>query len=544
MGILQEVSSPYFTKMKKIFFILISFVILLPLFAENEVTLLPRPVEMKQTGRTVAFGKHLEVGYSKPLTQEARFLQSFMEHDFGADLVLKRKSKKATIQLILDANVLAGKTESYVLEIAPEQIKIMASSAAGIFYGVQSLRQLLTDNGNTLSAPALKMQDYPRFAWRAFMLDEARNFKGVAVVKDLLDEMASLKMNVFHWHLTNDQGWRIEIKKYPKLTTVGAYRDSTELHHFGSNVFDGKPHGGFYTQKEIRELVQYAADRHITIVPEITIPGHFTAAVAAYPWLGTRQETVKVSPKFGVHYAALNVANPKVYEFLSDVFDEVIDLFPSPVIHIGGDELRYNHWNESPQVQAYMKEHGLHSGAELQVHFTNRVSKMLNEKGRSMMGWNEITGDRLHDYQANNDKGEMSSVLAKGTLVQFWQGSPLLMNKAINQGYDIVNSYNTYTYLDYDYNSISLKKAYSFNPVPEGIDKGKEKHVIGMGCQMWGEFIPTVESMNAKVYPRIAAYAEVGWTQQESKDYQNFMNSLDYFLQKWKSKGIIYGPLK
>ena len=530
--------------MKNTFLLLLSFTIMLPLFAERGTTLLPCPVEMKQTGPTITFSKHLEVGYSKELAKEAHFLKSFIENDFSANVVLKRKKKKAFIQLELNSKILAGKAESYVLEISQNQIKIASSSATGIFYGVQSLRQILTDNGETLTAPQLKIQDYPRFAWRAFMLDEARNFKGVAVVKDLLDDMASLKMNVFHWHLTNDQGWRIEIKKYPRLTEVGAYRDSTELYHFGSNVFDGKPHGGFYTQNEIRELVQYAADRHITIVPEITIPGHFTAAVAAYPWLGTRHDTVKVSPKFGVHYAALNVANPKAYEFLSDVFDEVIDMFPSPVIHIGGDELRYNQWNESQEVQAYMKDHGLHSGAELQVHFTNRVSKMLEEKGRNMIGWNEITGDRLHDYQANNDKSEMKGVLAKGTLVQFWQGSPLLMNKAIEQGYNIVNSYNTYTYLDYDYNSISLKKAYSFNPIPEGIDKEKEANVIGMGCQMWGEFIPTVESMNAKVYPRIAAYAEVGWTRQEAKDYEQFMGSLDYFLTKWKSKGIVYGPLK
>ncbi len=517
---------------------------MLPIFAEKGTTLLPRPVEMSQTGTIVTFNKHLEVSYSKELAKEAYFLKSFIERDFGANVVLKRRSKKASIQLELNSKVLADKAESYVLEISHNQIKIISSSATGIFYGVQSLRQLITDNGETLTAPQLKICDYPRFSWRAFMLDEARNFKGVAVVKNILDEMASLKMNVFHWHLTNDQGWRIEIKKYPKLTEVGAYRDSTELYHFGSNVFDGKPHGGFYSQQEIRELVQYAADRHITIVPEITLPGHFTAAVAAYPWLGTRQETIKVSPKFGVHYSALNVANPKVYEFLSDVFDEVIEMFPSAVIHIGGDELRYNHWNESSQIQSYMKQHDLHSGAELQLHFTNRISQMLEQKGRNIIGWNEITGDRLHDYQENNDKSEMNGVLAKGTLVQFWQGNPQLMNKAIEQGYKIVNSYHTYTYLDYDYNSIPLNKAYSFNPVPKGIEKGKEGNVIGMGCQMWGEFIPTVESMNAKVFPRIAAYAEVGWTQQEAKDYKKFICALDYFLTKWKSEGIVYGPLE
>lgn len=235
------------------------------------------------------------------------------------------------------------------------------------------------------------------------MLDEGRHFKGKQVVKQLLDEMALLKMNVFQWHLIEDQGCRIEIKKYPKLTEVGSTRDSTEINHFSSNIYDGRLlHPG-----EIKEIVAYAADRHIQIVPEIEMPGHSSAAIAAYPWLGTTGKQIKVPCKLGVQYDIYNVADPKVIGFFNDVIDEVIALFPSSVIHIGGDEVRYDQWNASASVKSFMAKNKLKTPAELQVFFTNNISNMLLSRSKRMMGWNEITGDKLHEYQSDADTKEV-----------------------------------------------------------------------------------------------------------------------------------------
>ena len=332
------------------------------------------------------------------------------------------------------------------------------------------------------------------------------------------------------------------LKKYPKLTEIGAFRDSSEINHFGSDVYDGKRHGGFYTQEDIKEIVDYASKRHITIVPEVSMPGHASAAIASYPWLGTSGKQIKVPGKFGVHYEVLNVSDPKVLQFLDDVTNEVIALFPSPVFHIGGDEVKYDQWKASPAIRSYMAKKGLKTPAELQIYFTNEISNMLAAKGKRMMGWNEITGDKLHEYQSEEDTKEAEQQLAKGTIVHFWKGDPALIKKTIDKGYDVVNSYHEYTYVDYNYESIPLSKAYAFNPVPEGLSPEEQSRVLGLGCQMWGEFIPTVESMNRLTYPRIAAYAETGWSGSDKKDYNRFLKSLDYFKNKWAAEGIVIGP--
>lgn len=527
---------------------LIALLLSLFLFGLNLIAaapaILPRPNHIEFKKSMICFEKELSVSFPSELTLEGRTLISWLERNTSLKIEKIKKEKKADIILKFEKKNQFQTEEGYSLMTEDGRIIISSHAGKGIFYGIQTLKQLIHSVDGAITVPNVCINDEPRFAWRGLMLDEARNFKGKEVVKKILDEMAALKLNVFHWHLTNDQGWRIEIKKYPRLTSVGSYRDSTELYHFESNVFDGKPHGGFYTQEDLREIVRYASERHIDIVPEITVPGHITAACAAYPWLGTSGKQVKVSPKFGAHYNAINAANPKVYQFLSDVFDELIDIFPYPIIHIGGDEVRYNQWNESEEIQNFMKEKNFKSGAELQVYFTNKLSEILSSKGRRMIGWNEITGDRLHKFQASDEKKGLTNKLAKGTIVQFWKGDPALMKKAIDQGYEIINSYHIFTYLDYDYNTISLEKAYHFNPIPAGISAEQEKQVKGIGCQMWGEFIPTVEDMNKMIYPRIAAYAEVGWTNAEKMNYKEFLESLHPFLIRWKLEGINYGPLK
>lgn len=508
----------------------------------NEYSIIPQPVNITYSTGSIKLKASPVIVSSSHLMNEAQMLQSYLLSDFAMKAKLSTKSAKGDIVLAIDASVMPDKKEAYILDASGNSIIIKGNSPAGVFNGIQTLRQIIKNNGGVKSVEKGTITDYPAFSWRAFMLDEGRHFKGEKVVLQLLDEMAALKLNTFHWHLTEDQGWRIEIKKYPKLTEIGAYRDSTEIGHFGNNKFDGKRHGGFYTQDQIKSIVAYAAKRHITIIPEVEMPGHASAAIASYPWLGTTGKQIQVPCKFGVQYEVYNVADPRVLKFLNDVMDEVIALFPAPIFHIGGDEVRYDHWNESQMVKDYMAQNNLGTPTELQIFFTNKVSNLLADKGRRMMGWNEIVGSKVNDYQKEAGK-EMNTKLNPQTIVHFWKGDPKLIKEAIEKGYDVVNSYHVYTYLDYDYKATSLEKAYSFNPITEGLTPDQQKKILGMGCQMWGEFIPTVESMNYKVYPRIAAYAEDGWTPAENKDYQRFLKSLPYFLGKWKAAGIQYGPL-
>lgn len=505
----------------------------------EEYAIIPQPQELSYTPGFFKLSAHPVISYSGNLNNEAQLLQTALSADFSVDATLK-DTGKGDINLVLDPAVLPDKPDGYQLEVTSGKINIKANSSGGILNGVQTLRQIIKEKDGKYLVQRATVSDYPAFSWRGFMLDEGRYFKGKEVVLKLLDEMSQLKMNTFHWHLTNDQGWRIEIKKYPKLTEVGAFRDSTEI-GFGTDKYDGKIHGGFYTQNDIKEIVDYATKRHITIVPEISMPGHTSAAIAAYPWLGTSGKQIKVPGKLGVHYEVLNASNPEVMKFINDVLDEVIALFPGTVIHIGGDEVKYDQWKASSAIRSYMAQKKLKTPAELQIYFTNEVSNLLVSKGKKMMGWNEITGAKLHEYQSEKDT-EVKQQLAPGTIVHFWKGDPVLVKETIDKGYDVVNSYHVYTYLDYDYKSIPLSKAYSFNPIPEGLSPEEQSRVLGLGCQMWGELIPTVESMNEKIYPRIAAYAETGWSGSDKKDYNRFLKSLDYFKNKWAAEGIVIGP--
>ena len=502
---------------------------------------IPYPQNITYGNGMFEFKEQIKIAYSPTLENEANMLKCYLSDDFSIQADLKEGLKNADITLILDDEVVPD-MNGYTLEIKKKDIIVSASSPAAVFYGIQTLRQLIHAEDGKLIVQTGTIDDHPAFSWRAFMLDEGRYFKGKGGVFHLLDEMARLKMNVFHWHLTNDQGWRIEIKKYPLLTEVGAFRDSSEINHFHSNVFDGKPHGGFYTQDDIKEILAYAAERHIMVVPEISMPGHASAAIAAYPWLGAGGRKIKVPCTFGVMYDVYNVADPRVLSFLEDVINEVVALFPAPVFHIGGDEVRYDQWNESHMVEVYMRAYGLKTPAELQVNFTNEISKLLAAKNRQMMGWNEITGVKLHEYQSGESAG--NTQLAPGTIVHFWKGDTALIRQTVEKGYSVVNSFHEYTYLDYNYESIPLEKAYLFSPVPEGLTIEQKERILGLGCQMWGEFIPTVADMNKKVFPRIAAYAETGWTCPENKDYSRFLQSLDLLLKKWEQERIVYGEFK
>ncbi len=512
----------------------------------QSINIIPNPQEVIMGQETFTISKQLSIVSSTVSNNTAIILQSNIKKILGFQIEIIEKDKSGTeiIQFKLNKNLAK---EAYELNVSKIGIQIIASNNTGWFYGVQSLMQLFPvlpgslENISSVKIPALTIKDAPRFSWRAFMLDEARYFKGMQQVKMLLDEMALLKMNVFHWHLTDDQGWRIEIKKYPLLTQIGSKRKSTQVGSWGSPIQSAEPHSGFYSQNEIKEIVQYAKDRHITIVPEIEMPGHSSAAIAAYAWLGTAKKEIEVPIVFGVGKDVYDVSDPKVYQFLTDVIDEVIVLFPSNVIHIGGDEVKYNHWKSSETVKAYMKEKNLDTPAELQVFFTNSISQYLQSKGRRMMGWNEIMGHNLHEYQDTADT-KSKQQLAKGTIIHFWKGDVTLATQAASNGYEIVNSLHSNTYLDYDYNSIPLSKAYAFDPIPEKLNPKYHDKVLGTGCQMWGEWIPTIGHMHFQVFPRIAAYAEVGWTETRNKNFDRFKAVLNKLQKRWEQKGIYYAP--
>jgi hexosaminidase len=514
----------------------------------QSINIVPRPQEVIMGQETFTISPQTTISSADQSNKTARILQGHIKElgGFQVDIIESGESLYGIIDFKYDEKFAR---EAYELLVSKNEIILTASNATGWFYGVQSLIQLFpsisnpAENTASIEIQEVSIKDSPRFKWRAFMLDEARYFKGMQQVKMLLDEMAFLKMNVFHWHLVDDQGWRIEIKKYPLLTEIGSKRLSTQVGPlmWDSPIQSAEPHEGFYTQEEIKELIAYAEERHIVIVPEIEMPGHSSAAIASYSWLGTTKKEIEVPIKFGVGKDVYDVSDPNVYLFLTNVLDEVMDLFPSDVIHIGGDEVKYTHWKESESVQTYMKEKELASPADLQVYFTNGISQYLQSKGRRMMGWNEIMGHNLHEYQDEADT-KTEQKLAKETVVHFWKGDVRLATQAASMGYDIVNSLHSETYLDYSYKNLPLSKAYAFDPIPSGLAPEYYDNVIGMGCQMWGEWIPTNGHMHFQAFPRVAAYAEIGWTQKENKDFDDFIVALQGLKKRWTQKGIYYAP--
>ena len=511
----------------------------------DNVSVLPYPNAVRVQSGSYLF-ERFDLSVPDSLKSDAVYLKALLKEEFG----MTRVAERANGNLQFVVSPLVKNSEAYQLKVDKEGVKIIASSSKGFFYGLQTLRQLFQKCGDGLRLNYVEIDDCPAFKVRSFMLDDGRAFKGVQEVKRLLEEMSILKMNVFQWHLTEDQGWRIEIKKYPKLAQVGGRRDSTQLDWYESKRFDGVPYEGYYTQEEIKDIVKYATERHITIIPEIEMPGHASAAIAAYPWLGTSGKEMAVPCAFGVQTDVFNVASPKVLTFLTDVLDEVMALFPSKVIHIGGDEVKYDQWNASEEVQAFMKQKKIHTTAELQIWFTNYISKYLHAKGRRMMGWNDVTGDKIHGFQSEM-KVRPDFKLASDAVVQFWTGDISLLTKAAEKGYEIVNSLHEYTDLNYNHDKIpagyeysfapiSLEKAYAFNPVPKDFPAAYKSKIIGMGCQMWGEWIPTVKQMNKMIYPYWAAHAETGWTEVGNKDFTRFKSALPYFIKRWFDKGYLY----
>lgn len=422
--------------------------------------------------------------------------------------------------------------EAYQLTIQPEQdVTIRAASGSGVFYALQSLRQLIMGCYQPGKAKVVldcvRIQDTPRFGWRGFMLDEARHFQGMQTVKDLLDWMAYLKMNVFHWHLTEDQGWRIEIKRYPKLVEVGSKRDASQISGFLGKKLNAIPHSGFYSQDEIREIVQYAAARHIRVVPEIEMPGHSTAALAAYPELGCKGGPYQVSPHWGIHADILCAGKQNTTEFLQNVLAEVIDLFPGKYIHMGGDEAPKKRWRNCPECQRLARESGDVAIPELQTVLTNRISQFLRDNSRNLIGWNEILVDNL-DPEA---------------VVQYWVGKEKTVMQHIRNGRKAILSNFAAYYLDHSYAHSSLDKVYLYEPVFAQLEREYHGNILGIEAPLWTEFVPSRARLDWQVFPRLLAVAEAAWLAAEKKDLGSFHERLPAFLAQMDQKNIGYAKL-
>jgi hexosaminidase len=428
--------------------------------------------------------------------------------------------------------------EGYSLSVQPTKILLSANQPAGIGMGIQTIKQLLPPafNFTSVSVPALEITDKPTYSWRGLHLDVVRHFFPVSDIKKYIEYMAMYKLNTFHWHLTDDQGWRIEIKKYPKLTEVGGWRDGTIVGHAleRPQQFDSKKYGGFYTQDEIREVVQYAKDRHITIVPEIEMPGHALAALAAYPELSCTGGPFKTEQAWGIFEDVFCAGNEQTYHFLEDVLTEVAALFPGQVIHIGGDEVPKTRWKTCPKCQAKIASENLKNENELHGYFIQRIAKFLKTKDKRIIGWDEI----------------LDGGIPNNALVMSWRGTAGGI-KAAEQQHGVVMTPTSHLYFDY-YQGVQqleplafggytpLSKVYSFNPTPDKLTPSEKRFIVGAQANLWTEYIPTFEQVEYMLFPRIAAASEVFWTNLGNKNWDNFAQRMQAKYKRYDALGINY----
>ncbi len=507
--------------MKKIFVVIVSLLLMTTVFAHDEVDYrvvpLPESIVVSNKKPFLLNSKTIIVvpADHEGLLRDGRFLAEYIGETTGIKLqiITGRRSKNA---IHLNLNKKINNKEGYTIKVNHRGVTIYGQTPAGVFYGIQTLRKSLPVDQNLMSVelPAVKISDEPRFAYRGMMLDCVRHFFPVSFVKRFIDLLALHNMNVFHWHLTDDQGWRIEIKKYPKLTLIGSVRSETVIGR-NSDVYDGKPYGGFYTQDEAREIVKYAADRHISVIPEIDMPGHMLAALTAYPELGCTGGPYSVLTKWSGG-DPLCLGNDEVYNFLEGVIDEIIDIFPSKYIHLGGDEAHTDHWASCPKCQKVMEDNHL-TIKTLQGYFTNRMESYVRSKGRVMIGWDEILAGSPN----------------KSAVVMSWRGAGPGA-QAAKSGYDVIMSPGTHDYFDHYQTSdtwreplliggyLPIEKVYSFEPFADPADKETDKHIIGVQANLWTEYITCPKLAEYQILPRMAALSEVQWMQPKYKDFEDF----------------------
>ena len=515
----------------------------------NEIAIIPKPATVIPRNGSFKINDATTISTTQETARLGRQLANYLAPATAFDLPVRTTITPAgrnRIVLRLDPSLSKLGDEGYTLDVTASSVIIRAPKPNGIFYGIQSLRQLLPAEifreapvaNIAWTIPAVHIEDSPRFAWRGMHLDVVRHFMPKEFVRKFIDLLALHKMNSFHWHLTDDQGWRIEIKKYPRLTEVGAWRKQSLIGHENSDttkhVFDGQRHGGFYTQDDIREIVAYAKARYINIVPEIEMPGHVQAAISAYPELGNTGAQLTPREHWGVSTHILN-AEDKTVAFMQDVLGEVLTLFPGKFIHVGGDEAVKDDWKASPRAQARIRELGLKDEHELQSWFIRRMDTYLTQHGRRLIGWDEI----------------LEGGLAPNATVMSWRGTAGGIDAA-RQGHDVVMApggklyFDHYQSRDTDNEPLAIggfnpiDSVYAFDPLPSELEPQFTRHILGAQGQLWTEYMPNAKHVEYMAFPRVSALAEALWTPKDRKDYNNFSARLEMHLERLDALDVNY----
>ncbi|MGE5520610.1 MAG: family 20 glycosylhydrolase [Candidatus Dadabacteria bacterium] len=517
------------------------------------ISIIPRPVQVKAgKGSFTITKKTVIAAVDEEDRKAARFLNDYLQELYGLKLDIDRKEKTNFIRLSTRKFVKAPDKETYSLTVNKDGVLIEGDSYSATFNGVQSLIQLLPVTSassskyktKSLPIPQVSIYDYPRFSYRGMHLDVARHFFPMSFVKRYIDYLALHKMNYFHWHLTDDQGWRIEIKKYPNLITTGAWRNGTIIGRYPGTGNDNTRYGGYYTQEDVKDVLRYAADRHITVIPEIEMPGHASAAIASYPWLSCfpGKETVipsnpsivsqqqhgkKVQETFGVFEDVFCAGKDSTFVFLQNVMDEVLSLFPSSYIHVGGDECPKDNWKICPNCQKRIKDLGLKDEHELQSYFIQRMEKYLNSKGRTLIGWDEI----------------LEGGLAPNAVVMSWRGEQGGI-QAANENHKVVMTPGEYVYFDHSQtrneDSVTiggytpLERVYSYQPIPKELDSTKAKYILGAQANLWTEYIAYPSKVEYMIFPRMSALSEVLWSEKDQRSWSDFERRLQTQFRRYE----------
>ncbi len=531
--------------------ILFMFLMMINTHSTQAQTIIPEPVIREKSRGSFTLKGSVDIfipANNEKMRNNAAFLADLLEPLNDVALAIKMYNTSDPVPsggILLAIDESFPQPDQYVLDIASRQITIHGKTPRAVFYGIQSLRQLLpAEIEDKRKAALLKnvkigngwIEDYPQFPYRGMHLDVGRHFFPVDFIKKYIDLLSMHKMNTFHWHLTEDQGWRIEIKKYPKLTEVGAWRKETLIGHYNDQPrkFDGKPYGGFYTQDEVKEVLAFAASRHVTVIPEIELPGHALAALASYPELGCTKGPYEVQTYWGIFEDAFCAGSEQTFDFLENVLDEVAALFPSEYIHIGGDECLKNRWKECDACQARIHNEGLADEHELQSYFIKRVADFLQTRQKKIIGWDEI----------------LEGGLAPSATVMSWRGFQGGIEAARN-GHDVIMTPTSFCYFDFyqadpDTEPLAiggyttLQRVYSFNPVPEELSPQQAKHILGGQGNVWTEYMKTSDHVEYMAYPRAVALAEVLWSPRNKHDFQDFEQRLKNHLDRFDMLQVNY----
>jgi hexosaminidase len=516
-----------------------------------QFAILPAPVNMQLTDGNFSLSADTKI-IANDTSEELHAMAAYLSSEINR-LVQVKTAVNTTVPadssnaifLIIDTTIQstvnaspAIQKEAYTLAVKPGKVIIRGQTAAALFYGVQTFLQLAYphEQGSVISIPAMDVQDHPQFSWRGMHMDVCRHFFPVAFVKKMIDALAMHKLNTFHWHLTDDQGWRIEIKKYPKLTSVGGWRKETVIGHMSGNPlkYDGNKYGGFYTQEQIKEVVAYAKSRYITIVPEIEMPGHAVAALSAYPEYSCTGGPFDVFTEWGETKEVFCAGKEKTFTFIEDILDEVTTLFPGTYIHVGGDECSTVISSACADCKQRMKQEKLKDALALQGYFIKRIETYLNSKGKKLIGWDEI----------------LDGGLPESATVMSWRGEQGGIT-ASNAGHDVVMTPGKYCYLDHNQGNIQteplsiggylpLDSVYAYNPLPRGLNAVKLKHILGAQANIWTEYIPTENQFEYMVFPRLCAMAEILWTPKEKQSYSDFTHRMDKHYLRLDKNNILY----